>query len=136
MNRDRPWETQEVEWRAEVNRVRAGQAAKTQSDGQTVHAVRLRCPSTVITKLLKWGRDEPRSGEWPGANLAAEPACQRILDTLARHDVNASFFVPAVAGLIEPNALKPITDVGSRNRCPRMDPRKHLSALPATWKQT
>jgi peptidoglycan/xylan/chitin deacetylase (PgdA/CDA1 family) len=36
----------------------------------------------------------------------------RILATLARHDVRATFFVPAVSGLIEPSALKPIVEAG------------------------
>ena len=36
----------------------------------------------------------------------------RILSTLARHDVRATFFVPAVSGLIEPSALGPIVEAG------------------------
>jgi peptidoglycan/xylan/chitin deacetylase (PgdA/CDA1 family) len=36
----------------------------------------------------------------------------RILDTLAQADVRASFFVPAVAGLIDPGALRPIVEAG------------------------
>jgi peptidoglycan/xylan/chitin deacetylase (PgdA/CDA1 family) len=34
------------------------------------------------------------------------------LEVLGKHNVQASFFVPAVAGLIEPSALIPITEAG------------------------
>ncbi|MDE0209824.1 MAG: polysaccharide deacetylase, partial [Boseongicola sp.] len=36
----------------------------------------------------------------------------RILQLLARHDVRASFFVPAVSALIDPEALAPIIGAG------------------------
>ena len=36
----------------------------------------------------------------------------RILDTLDRHGVRATMFVPAVAGLIDPDAIRPITRAG------------------------
>ena len=36
----------------------------------------------------------------------------RILDTLDRHGVRATMFVPAVAGLIDPTAMRPITAEG------------------------
>jgi peptidoglycan/xylan/chitin deacetylase (PgdA/CDA1 family) len=36
----------------------------------------------------------------------------RILDVMARHDIKGSFFVPAVSGLIDPDALQPIVDGG------------------------
>lgn len=49
---------------------------------------------------LAWGEFGRRTG------------VPRILDVLARHGARATFFVPAVAGLIDPGALAPVIAAG------------------------
>ena len=111
MNRDRPWETSEAEWRAEVNRVRAGKALKPRRwpDGaQCAFALSFDCDH----ETFELGTGRAAIGRLAWGEFGRRTGVPRILDTLANYDVNASFFVPAVAGMIEPDALKPISYAG------------------------
>jgi peptidoglycan/xylan/chitin deacetylase (PgdA/CDA1 family) len=107
MTRDRPWEMPEEDWRGLVNRVRAGRPlipALWPGDARCALALSFDCDHEtfelgaggIAIGRLGWGEFGRRRG------------VPRILSTLARHDVQATFFVPAVSALIDPPALGPI----------------------------
>lgn len=109
MNPDRPWETPEAEWRADVNRVRAGKPLKPRrwpGGARCAFALSFDCDH----ETFELGTGRAAIGRIAWGEFGRRTGVPRILATLAKHNVNASFFVPAVAGLIEPDALKPITD--------------------------
>ena len=111
MNIDRPWETPEAEWRADVNRVRAGRPlkpARWPQGARCAFALSFDCDH----ETFELGTGRAAIGRIAWGEFGRRTGVPRILDTLAKHDVTASFFVPAVAGLIEPDALKPITGAG------------------------
>ncbi len=111
MNRDRPWETPEAEWLAEVARVRAGRrlAPDRWPDGaRCAFALSFDCDH----ETFEMGTGGAAIGRLAWGEFGRRTGVPRILQSLARHDIRASFFVPAVAGLIDPEALAPITDAG------------------------
>ncbi|MBW4708394.1 polysaccharide deacetylase [Roseobacter sp. YSTF-M11] len=111
MNPDRPWETPEAEWRADVNRVRAGKPLKPvrwPGGARCAFALSFDCDH----ETFELGTGRAAIGRVAWGEFGRRTGVPRILDTLSRHGVKASFFVPAVAGLIAPDALKPITDAG------------------------
>lgn len=111
MNPDRPWETPEAEWRADVTRVRAGKPLKPKrwpGGARCAFALSFDCDH----ETFELGTGRAAIGRMAWGEFGRRTGVPRILETLARHDVRASFFVPAVAGLIEPDALNPITDTG------------------------
>ncbi len=109
MNPDRPWEMDEAEWRGLVGRVRAGRALKPKSwPGGARCAVALSFDCDHETFELGAGRAAIGRLAW--GEFGRRVGLPRVLDVLAKHDVPASFFVPAVAALIEPDALKPLAD--------------------------
>ncbi len=111
MNADRPWETPEAEWRALVDRVRAGRALKPSHwPGHAPCAVALSFDCDHETFELGTGRAAIGRLAW--GEFGRRVGTPRVLEVLARHDLRASFFVPAVAGLIDPHALRPILEVG------------------------
>ncbi len=111
MNRDRPWETPETEWRADVNRVRAGRRlAPSQWPGGARCALALSFDCDHETFELGTGRAAIGRVAW--GEFGRRTGVPRVLAVLDRHGVRASFFVPAVAGLIEPDALGPIVEAG------------------------
>jgi Predicted xylanase/chitin deacetylase len=108
---DRPWQMTEAEWRGLVNRVRAGRALRPERwpDGaRCAFALSFDCDHETF-ELGAGGR---AIGRLAWGEFGRRTGLPRVLDTLARHDVAASFFVPAVAGLIDPPALRPIVDAG------------------------
>lgn len=109
MNPDRPWETPEAEWRADVNRVRAGKPLKPKrwpGGARCAFALSFDCDH----ETFELGTGRAAIGRIAWGEFGRRTGVPRILKTLAKHDVKSSFFVPAVAGLIEPDALKPITE--------------------------
>ncbi|WP_223426156.1 polysaccharide deacetylase family protein [Tateyamaria pelophila] len=111
MNTDRPWETPEAEWRADVTRVRAGKPLKPKrwpGGARCAFALSFDCDH----ETFELGTGRAAIGRMAWGEFGRRTGVPRILETLARHDVRASFFVPAVAGLIEPDALNPIADTG------------------------
>ncbi len=111
MTPDRPWDTPEAEWRARVARVRAGRALKPDRWPGGAHcafALSFDCDH----ETFELGTGRAAIGRLGWGEFGRRTGVPRILDVLARHDVAASFFVPAVAGLIDPEALKSISGAG------------------------
>ena len=111
MTPDRPWETPEEEWRSLVHRVRAGRelAPKTwPGNARCALALSFDCDH----ETFELGQGRAAVGRLAWGEFGRRRGVPRILQVLARHDVSASFFVPAVSALIDPDALKPITGAG------------------------
>ncbi len=96
-----PWEWPEAHWRKLVNHVRAGRGLRPAAwkDGARC-AVALSFDSDHETNEL---RDGGKSiGRMCWGEYGSRVAVPRILQILQRHDVRATFFVPAVAALLHP----------------------------------
>lgn len=108
---ERPWEMPEEEWRGLVNRVRAGRPLMPDAwpDGaRCALALSFDCDH----ETFELGAGGAAIGRLAWGEFGRRRGLPRILDVLARADVRASFFVPAVAGLIDPAALLPIVAAG------------------------
>lgn len=111
MNVDRPWETPEPVWRAAVDRVRAGRPLipkRWPGGAKAAFALSFDCDH----ETFEMGTGKAAIGRLAWGEFGRRRGVPRILDILGRHDVRASFFVPAVAGLIDPPALGPIVAAG------------------------
>ena len=109
MNPDRPWDMDESEWRGLVDRVRAGRALKPDTwPGGARCAVALSFDCDHETFEL--GTGKAAIGRLAWGEFGRRVGLPRVLDVLEKHAVPASFFVPAVAALIEPEAIKPLGD--------------------------
>lgn len=111
MNSDRPWDTPEAEWRADVNRVRAGRALAPASwpDGaKCALALSFDCDH----ETFELGTGNAAIGRLAWGEFGRRRGVPRVLDVLGRHGAKATFFVPAVAGLVDPDALTPIVEAG------------------------
>ncbi len=108
---DRPWDMPEAEWRGLVNRVRAGRALRPSGwpgGAQCAFALSFDCDH----ETFELGAGRAAIGRLAWGEFGRRTGLPRILSTLARHDVRASFFVPAVAGLIEPASVAGLTGAG------------------------
>ncbi|WP_353182564.1 polysaccharide deacetylase [Bosea sp. (in: a-proteobacteria)] len=106
-----PWQWPEPHWRALVNQVRAGRSyrpAKWANGARCAFALsfdadhetnELRDGGKSIGRLA-WGQYGPRVG------------VPRILDLLQRHDVPATFYVPAVAALLHEDEQRRVVAAG------------------------
>jgi peptidoglycan-N-acetylglucosamine deacetylase len=106
-----PWQWPESHWRGLVNQVRAGRPLrpKTWKDGARC-AVALSFDSDHETNELRdGGRSIGRMAWGQYGNRAGVP---RILELLARHDVRATFFVPAVSALLHPDEQRRVVAEG------------------------
>jgi hypothetical protein len=111
INSDRPWETDEETWRSLVNRVRAGRelAPKTwPGAARCAMALSFDCDH----ETFELGMGKAAIGRLGWGEFGRRRGVPRILNVLARHDVKASFFVPAVSALLEPGALDSIVEAG------------------------
>lgn len=111
INADRPWETDEATWRRVVNRVRAGRelAPDRWPDGaRCAVALSFDCDH----ETFELGMGKAAIGRLAWGEYGRRRGVPRILKVLDDHAIRASFFVPAVAALIEPEALKPIVARG------------------------
>ena len=109
MNPDQPWLTPETEWRGLVNRVRAGQPLRPPlwPDGaRCAVALSFDCDH----ETFELGQGRAAIGRLAWGEYGRRRGVPRVLEVLGRHGVRASFFTPAVAGLIDPAALagKPV----------------------------
>ena len=111
MNRDRPWEMREAEWRARVNRGRAGERlapSRWPGGARCAFALSFDCDH----ETFEMGAGSAAIGRLAWGEFGRRTGTPRVLEVLRKHSVSASFFVPAVAALIEPDALIPITEAG------------------------
>ena len=111
MNPEAPWLTPEAEWRADVARVRAGRrlAPDRWPDGaRCAFALSFDCDH----ETFELGTGRAAIGRLAWGEYGRRKGMPRILHILARHDVRATMFLPAVAGLIEPDAVRPMVDGG------------------------
>lgn len=105
------WRWPEEHWRGLVNQVRAGRLLRPKSwPGDARCAVAFSFDADHETNELRdggksigrlaWGQYGPRVG------------APRILDLLKRHDVKATFYVPAVAALLHPDEQRRVIAEG------------------------
>jgi peptidoglycan/xylan/chitin deacetylase (PgdA/CDA1 family) len=106
-----PWTLTEAQVRAVVGRVRAGRDLTPKSwPGSARVAVGLSFDLDNETGPLRDGSDSPAlfaQGEY-----GSRAGLPRILALLERHKIPASFFVPAVSGLLHPESIQAIMQGG------------------------
>lgn len=106
-----PWQWEEPTWRGHVGRVRAGRRLlpRRWPDGATV-AVALSFDADHETPALRDGQTSPAA--MAAGEYGSRVAVPRILALLARHEVPATFFVPAVSALLHPGDIREYADHG------------------------
>jgi peptidoglycan/xylan/chitin deacetylase (PgdA/CDA1 family) len=106
-----PWTWSEAEWRAIADRVRAGRPLKPATwPGGARCAVGLSFDADHETcELRDGGKSTSRLSQ---GQYGARQGSPRILDVLRRHDARATFFVPAVSGLLHPDEPKRVAAEG------------------------
>lgn len=106
-----PWTWPEATWRSVVDHVRAGRSLKPQSwKGGARCAVALSFDSDhETTELRHGGKSLSRLSQGQYGPRAAIP---RILKMLDRHCVPASFFMPAVSAMINPDEARAVAEAG------------------------
>ena len=106
-----PWTLTEDAIRSIVGRARAGRdlTPKVWPGGARV-AVGLSFDFDNETGSLRDGRDSP--GLLSQGEYGARAGLPRVLDLLDRHQIPASFFVPAVSALLYPEGMKAIVKSG------------------------
>lgn len=106
-----PWQWPEPHWRGIVDGVRAGKSLRPERwmDGARC-AVALSFDSDHETGELRNGGKS--IGRLSQGQYGARRGIPRILDVLARHQVKASFYVPAVSALLYPDEQRRVVDEG------------------------
>ena len=108
---DAPWRWPEERWRGIVNKVRAGRSLKPSSwKGGAKVAVALSFDSDHETSTLRFGESSP--GNLSQGEYGSRVSLRRIRDALSRHDIKASFFVPAVVAELHPEEQKAVVEEG------------------------
>ncbi len=105
------WEMEEPEWRALINRVRAGRTLKPAAwpgDARAAVALSFDCDHEAY-ELGAGGRSVGRLA-W--GEFGRRVGVPRILECLSKYEVTASFFMPAVVALIDPDEPRRIRDHG------------------------
>ena len=111
MSEQAPRQWPEERWRGIVGRVRAGRALRPKSwPGGTRCAVALSFDSDHETNELREGGES--IGKLSQGQYGNRQGVPRILQTLATHDVRASFFVPAVTALLYPDEQRRVIGEG------------------------
>ncbi len=106
-----PWQWTEVHWRAILDQVRAGRALRPRSWPQGARcAFALSFDSDHETNELRDGGKSIGRLSW--GQYGARVGVPRIAALLARHDVRASFYVPAVAALTYPDEQRGLAAAG------------------------
>ena len=108
---DNPWDWPEERWRAPVDAVRAGRslAPETWPGGARV-AVGLSFDSDHESIPLIQGKTTP--GPLSQGEYGARASMPRIRSLLARHDIRATFFVPAVVAQLHPDEQRAVAAEG------------------------
>lgn len=112
MDKDlQPWQWPEAHWRGLVNQVRAGRSLRPKSwpDGARC-AFALSFDSDHETNELRDGGKSIGRMAW--GQYGARVGVPRIAALLKRHDVRASFYVPAVTALLYPEEQKGLIEAG------------------------
>lgn len=106
-----PWQWPDEQWRRIVNQVRAGHALRPTSwPGGARCAVALSFDSDHETSELRDGGKSIGRMSW--GEYGARVAVPRILNLLAKYDVKATFYVPAVVALLHPDEQRRIVAEG------------------------
>jgi len=106
-----PWQWSETEWRGIVGHVRAGRALRPPSwPGGARFAVALSFDSDHETNELRDGGRSISRLSW--GEYGSRVGVPRILKVLQRHDVRATFFVPAVSALLHEDEQRRIVAEG------------------------
>jgi peptidoglycan/xylan/chitin deacetylase (PgdA/CDA1 family) len=108
---EQPWTLEESEWRGLVDRVRAGRALKPARwpDGaRCAVALSFDCDH----ETFELGQGNAAIGRLAWGEFGRRVGVPRILKVLSSHDVKASFYVPAIAGMIDPAEPRKIVDAG------------------------
>ena len=106
-----PWEWPEPHWRGLVNQVRAGRALRpTRWKHGARCAVAFSFDSDHETNELRDGGKSIGRMAW--GEYGARVGVPRILSILKKHDVPASFYVPAVAALLYPDEQRRVVAEG------------------------
>ena len=110
-DRPEPWTWPEERVRAVVDKVRAGRSLKPPFwPGGARCAVALSFDSDHETLTLRHGTASP--GKLSQGEYGARAAMPRILGLLARHEVPATFFVPAVIAMLYPDEQRRVVAEG------------------------
>lgn len=106
-----PWQWPEAHWRGILNQARAGRALRPQNwpDGARC-AFALSFDSDHETNELRDGGKSIGRLSW--GQYGARVGVPRIAALLARHDVRASFYVPAVTALVHPDEQRALVAAG------------------------
>jgi peptidoglycan-N-acetylglucosamine deacetylase len=106
-----PWQWPEAQWRAIVDRVRAGRTLRPSQwkDGARC-AIALSFDSDHETNELRDGGES--IGKLSQGQYGNRQGVPRILDILKAHDVKASFYVPAVSALLYPDEQRRVIEEG------------------------
>ena len=108
---DRPWEMTEQEWTNIIGRVRPGTPLKPKhwpNDSKFAVALSFDCDHEAGS--LASGNFAPGRLAW--GERGRRVGVPRILDVLRRHDVVATFYIPAVVALIDPEETRRIVGDG------------------------
>jgi peptidoglycan-N-acetylglucosamine deacetylase len=106
-----PWQWPEAHWRDLVNHVRAGRPLRPKAwkDGARC-ALALSFDSDHETNELREGGKSYGRMSW--GQYGNRQGVPRILETLKRHGVPATFYVPAVAALLHPDEQRRVVAEG------------------------
>jgi len=108
---ENPWEWSEPQWRKIVGRARAGRSLRPASwPGGARCAVTLSFDADHETIPLRDGDQSPM--RISQGQYGSRQGVPRIRALLARHDIRASFFYPAVSALLHPEEVRGVADEG------------------------
>ena len=106
-----PWQWEDRHWRGIVSKVRAGRSLKpAEWPGGARVAVALSFDSDHESSTLRWGESSP--GKLSQGEYGARVGVPRIRRLLARYDIRASFFVPAVVAKLHPEEQRALVHEG------------------------
>ena len=106
-----PWQWEDETWRAIVDKVRAGRSLKPPVwKGGARVAVALSFDSDHETGTLREGESSP--GKLSQGQYGSRVGIPRIRKVLAKHNIPASFFVPAVVAKLYPDEQRELVAEG------------------------
>lgn len=105
MTQQEPWQWSEAEWRGRVDRVRAGRSLRPSHWPNGARcAVALSFDVDHETNELRDGGES--IGAMSRGQYGNRQGIPRIMEVLRRHDIPASFYVPAVAAMLYPDETR------------------------------